>query len=491
MKILLIEPPSDRFIGYSSECIPLGLSYISAFLREAGHEVFIYNADHSQKSSHINIVEYSSNQRRYLEAVNDPDHFVWKEITEVIKEHNPEIVGITVMSVKVLPAFKLISLIKEINKKIIIVCGGHHPTIEPEKFLNNMLVDFVVRGEGERTIAKLMEIIEKGEVGFGSIKGLSFRKEDRIFHCPERELLDDLDRLPLPDKENIIFKDTYNQDEFSTIMTSRGCPYACGFCGSINMWQRKVRYRSIDKILKEIIYLKRVYKTTNIKFMDDSFSVNGKRVKELCQAMINNKINITWECLTRVNLVEEELIRLMKTAGCTKVSIGIESGNSRVLKLIDKNITLEQVEEAVKILRKYKIFFAAFFMFGFPTETYAEVMDTLRFMKILKPGWANMSIFTPYPGTKLYKLCLEKQIIDKDYDTSKYMHQRIDNFATDKISKEQFAYLATKMLKEVNNYNRSLSSLFKRALSRNYSKNYKLFFEDLKKLANWLKIIKN
>lgn len=488
MKILLIDPPCDRFIGYTSECIPLGLSCIASYLKEKGHEVFVYNADHVREPSHINIVEYSENQRDYLPAVNNDQHPIWQEIRDVIRNFKPDLVGVSVMSVKILPAKKLISLIRKIDRSIVIVCGGHHPTIDPELFLKDASVDFVVRGEGELTMAELIKKLSNNEDDYENIKSLSFLRTSKIIHVPPRQLISDLSILPLVEKDNVIFKETYNMDDFSVIMTSRGCPYACGFCGSGNMWKRTVRYRPLEKVIEEIEFLKKKYHVTNIKFMDDSFSINRKRVENLCSVILRSKLNITWSCLTRVNLVDDSLIRLMKKAGCTKIDVGIESGNSRVLKIIDKEITIEQIEKAAKILDNHKIFWAGFFMFGFPTETEEEIMDTLNFMKKIKPGWAHISIFTPYPGTKLYDVCLRNGIIDDSYDPSLYMHQRIEGFATDKISKEKFSFVSKEMLNEFNNYNKSFFTLFKRARSRNYHRNPRLLIDDFKKLFKWLKI---
>ena len=486
MKILLVDPPCDRFIGYTSECIPLGLSCIASYMKTKGHEACVYNADHAQSSSHINIVEYSANQANYLSAVNEERHPVWQEIIKVIRDFRPAVIGISVMSVKLLPARKLISLIRAIDKDIVIACGGHHPTIDPELFLRSAGADFVIRGEGELTMAELVEKIAAGMTDYEAIPGLSFVRDSKVIHSRARQLIPDLSILPLPEKENVIFRDSYRMDDFSIVMTSRGCPYSCGFCGSGNMWQRKVRYRSVGNVIDEIRHLKKSYGVTNIKFMDDSFSVDRKRVEQLCREMISARLNITWSCLTRVNLIDDRLVRLMKKAGCTKIDLGIESGNPRILAMIDKAITIEQIEKSVKIINRYHIFWAGFFMFGFPTETEREVMDTLSFMKKLKPGWANISIFTPYPGTKLYDMCLKNGIIDSSYDPSLYMHQRTESFATDTISKEEFSLVSKRMLNEFNDYNRSFYALFRRAGSRNYHRNPGLLLEDGKKLFHWL-----
>ena len=271
------------------------------------------------------------------------------------------------------------------------------------------------------------------------------------------------------------------------VMTSRGCPYDCGFCASRNMWQRTVRFRSIENVIGEIHELKEKYSVKNVTFMDDSFTLHRNRVRELCLAMIENGMGVTWSCLTRANMISDEMITIMKKAGCVKVDIGIESGNQRVLDLTGKQITLDQVREAVSILRRNKMYWSGFFMFGFPTETKDEVFDTLHFLKELKPDWANMSIFTPYPGTKLYDLAQERGMILEPIDYTIYSHQNPHLRFTDTIPKGQFSLLATSVLKEIHDYNSSYRHLAKRAFTRKYHRNPKLLFHDVKNLVTWLK----
>lgn len=488
MKVLLIDPPYERLIGFKSEWFPLGLAYIASFLIEKGYDqIEIYHAEHGSNTKYKSIIKYSGSFHKYKEAVYSNDHPVWKEVREKITSFQPDLVGISVLTAKVPSALKIAEICKDVNPNIKVVVGGHHPTIRPDEMLSNENIDFVIRGEGEYTFYELLHALQTSGLDYYDIPGLSFRWAGNIIHNKDREPIKDLDLLPMPARGRLINVKTYSLTQLSMVMTSRGCPYNCGFCASKNMWGRKVRYRSIDNILDEIEGLKSKYSIKNITFMDDAFTINRERVKEICSALIRNHIDITWSCLTRVDAISDELVTLMKKTGCTKVDIGIESGNQRVLNLINKGITLEQVRNAVKILRERKLYWSGFFMFGFPTETEDEVLDTLRFMKELKPNWANISIFTPYPNTDLFNLCREKGLIDNKVDYCMYSHQSPYICFTEKIPKERFCILARHVLKEFHQYNSSYISLAKRALTRNYHKNPRLLLQDIKKVIAWLR----
>lgn len=487
MRILLIDPPYERFIGFKSEWFPMGISCIASYLMAHGHDVGIYHAEHGPDTEYKSVVKYSESFNKYKSAIESDDHPIWAEVKREISSFCPEVVGVSVLTPKVPSAFKIAEICKNIDPKMAVVFGNQHPTIKPDEILSNENVDFVVRGEGEETFSSLIDNLDSPSPNYHTIAGLSFCDNGAIINNNDRACIDNLDALPFPARDKLLNLETYTPTQLSMIMTSRGCPYSCGFCASHNMWGKKVRFRSVENIINEINELKNGCSVKNITFMDDSFTINRKRVKELCLAMIENHINITWSCLTRVNIISDEIIALMKKAGCTKVDVGIESGNQRVLDLINKDITVEQVRKAVEILRRNKMYWSGFFMFGFPTETENEIFDTINFLKELKPNWANISIFTPYPGTELYKLSLEKGLISEPPDYTLYSHQNSKLCFTDKISRERFYSLAHHVLSEVHKYNSSYTSLAKRALTRKYYKNPNLLLQDARKVVTWLK----
>jgi len=345
----------------------------------------------------------------------------------------------------------------------------------------------LIRGEGEFTLYELLQALQASTPDYNIIPGLSFRWKGEIFNNKDRGAIKDLNLLPIPARDRLLDLESYSPDQLSMVMGSRGCPFNCGFCGSQSMWGRNVRYRSIDSILGEIDELRTKYSVKNVILMDDSFTINRQRVKEFCYAMIDNHVNITWSCLSRVESISDELIISMKKAGCRRITIGIESGSQRVLNMINKGITLKLVRNAVSILRRNKMSWAGFFMFGFPTETEEEIFDTLKFMKELKPDWAYVSIFTPYPDTELFNLCREKGLIQGQVDYGRYTHQIPHLPFTEKIPKERSDEIARHLLKEFHKYNRSFRSLAKRALTRNYHKNPEHILHDIKRIMTWIK----
>ncbi|MGA1823480.1 MAG: B12-binding domain-containing radical SAM protein [bacterium] len=487
-RVLLIDPPYDRLIGFKSEWFPLGLTSIASYLIKRGHDqIAIYHAEHDSLTSYKSIVHYSENMYKYKEAINSKEHPAWNEVKETINAFKPDIVGISVLSAKVPSAFRVAKICKDLNQDIKVVFGGHHPTISPEECLSNDNVDFAIRGEGEFTFNELIHAINNSATDLHAIPGLSFKSEGNIKHNEDRKAIENLDLLPIPDRSRILHANTYRPEQFSMIMTSRGCPYKCGFCGSQNMWGRKVRFRSIDSVIEEIKELRHKYSIKDFIIMDDTFTIKRKRVEEFCSALKKNRINIKWSCLSTVDLISDDIIVLMKQSGCTKLMLGIESGNQRILDFINKKITLDQIRNAVNILNRNKMYWTGAFMFGFPTETEKEMMDTLRFMKELKPNWANISIFTPYIGTDLYNICRKKKLINEHVDYSKYTHQSHYIPFSEKIPPERSEALAKYLLKEFHRYNSSYRLLLKRARIRNYQKNPGLLLHDLKKVITWLK----
>lgn len=489
MRVLLIDPPYDKLIRMKSEWFPLGLLNIATFLNEQTNiEVRVYNAEHTskEKSKYLSVTEYSKNIHLYKEACENRQHHIWKEIYEVIENYHPDIVGISVLTPKLTSALRIAEIAKEFSSKIIVVCGNHHATARPNDILSHKCIDFLVRGEGEHTFHELIKALIEGNEAYKDTKGLSYKINGTIINNELRGLIPDLDSLPVPNRRLLMESETYSNEQLSMVMTSRGCPFNCGFCASSTIWRRKVRFRSIEHIYREIRELGEDYGIRNITFMDDSFTVNSRKVVELCNALIADKINITWSCLTRVDIISDSLIALMKKSGCTKIVVGIESGNERILQFINKNTTLNMIRNAVGILRRHNMFWAGFFLFGLPTETEAEILDTLSFMREIRPDWAHVSMFTPYPGTTLYDYCRENKIIGDNVNYDKYTHQCGALDFSGQIPKKRGDELALYLLREFHNYNSSIRSLTKRALSRKYYKKPSLIISDIKKMISWL-----
>lgn len=473
MKVLLINPPFHRLKGFGHTYYPLGLGYLCAVANKLGIETRLFNADVpdiSEKLNHSeNYSEKIKSHKKYIDALNDAGHYVWREISDVIKVYAPDIIGISVMTAKYASAIKVSEIAKSINGgRIKVVWGGPHPTICAKEVIDEPLVDFVVSGEGEETFEELLIELRSGGGDFGKIKGLAHKNNGASQVNPPRELLQDLDGLSPPDRESMIYPERYFPDSFGNMITLRGCPFLCGYCSAKSIWSRRCRYRNIDSVISEINWIRTKFGSRNIYFWDDSFTSNRGRVADICNRLISESMNITWGCTTRVDLLDEELLMLMKRAGCNYISIGIESGSERILKIVEKNITLQQIKKAVVMIKNSRISFEAFFMIGFPDETKEDIEKTFQLMKEMDRGTVCFSIFTPYPGSAQFDTAKRYGLIPEKINWSDYSHQSSENYFVKDISKDDFREYVDKFSRWVDSKNArglKLSRLFLNGLN--------------------------
>ena len=392
MKIMLIQPGltlDERYGKYLGKvgpmCEPMGLAYLAAVIREA-------------KAADVEILD--------IAAVR----ISTEELKKRIIESNPNIVGVSILTPMYLRAKEIISFVKEILPKAKIIVGGPHVTVFPEITLEeNKDIDIACFGEAEATIVELLKAISEKK-HFENIKGIAYRNKGEIKINPAREIKTDIDSIPLPARDLLpMDKYTPAPTYFKRlpsylILASRGCPFKCAYCSKVS--GRIYRKHSIKRIIEEINVLLNDYGAKDIIFRDDTFTVDRQHVIELCNEIIKLGLNkrFEWSCMTRVNLVDRELLKIMKKAGCWSMHYGVESGNQRLLDLIDKGITLQQVRDAFKWTREAGIEIKAFFMLGLPSETKEESMQTIKFSKEIDPDWVQFTITVPYPGTKLYEI---------------------------------------------------------------------------------------
>ena len=292
-----------------------------------------------------------------------------------------------------------------------------------DEVLKEESIDFVIRGEGEET---LNELISGKEIA--KISGLSYKIGNKIIHNQSRPVVQDMDTLPipayhlLPIKKYFPAKGSYKRLPAMGMMTSRGCPGRCTFCMG-NYLGDKIRVRSAEKIFEEILLLHNKYGIKEISFYDDTFTTRKENVKKLCEKIISEKLDISWSCFARVDFVDEDLLKIMKLAGCHQIMYGVESGDEEILKNIHKKISFEKVEKIVKITKKLGIEVRAAFMFGNPGETIETMQKTIDYAIKLKPDVVIFNITTPYPGTEMFKWAKEKGILItenwNEYDLSK------------------------------------------------------------------------
>jgi radical SAM superfamily enzyme YgiQ (UPF0313 family) len=491
LKILLIEPPFLRFMGFKCDWFPLGLGYIAAVLKSNGFSVKIYNAEFHQEPQYLQYSKIIEKYKEYSSGMVNEDHPLWQEVRKVIKEVQPDVVGITIKTSKLGSATMVANICKMISKDIVVVAGGAHCTALPEETLSVENIDFVVRGEGEFTFLELLEHLENNKP-LESIDGLSYRKGSVVSNNKNRALIDNLDRLPVPDRDCLINFESYDKEAFGDIVTSRGCPFRCSYCAAHLTWTRKMRYRSIENIVEEIKLIIATYGRRQFMFWDDSFTMEKKRIIKFCSILREKKIDIRWGCCTRFDLLDEEVLRAMKKSGCCNIELGVESGSPRILKLMEKDVTKEKIKSKVELLRKYRIYWSGFFMIGLPTEKPEDIRMTVDFMNELKPNYATFSIFTPLPGTELYEFSKKEGIIKGHLDWFLYSYQSQNNNFTGGIDNEAFRKIVFEVSREFDVNNKHFRNILKKALTRMriYCFNPAEFVKDALNYLNYLGVIK-
>jgi anaerobic magnesium-protoporphyrin IX monomethyl ester cyclase len=437
MKILFIDPPFQRFMGYHRFYYPLGLASMAAVLQEQGHIVKIYDAEHSRDAQTLSWAQVAQKYDEYPKQLENALHPVWNELRTVLHEFDPDVIGISVLSPKVKSASKVAGICKGFNKNIPIIAGADHPTIFPAESLSDPNIDMVVRGEGETTIVELVSHLAKGE-GLETIPGISYKEKNEIKHNPARELITNLDGLPYPALEALIGFDTYRPQDFGAIMASRGCPFSCTFCGIFNVWTRKTRFRTPANVVAEIQRLHDHYGVNYFSFRDASFTLRPDLVKQVCEEIIRSGLVIQWECLTRPDLLDDDLLTLMKQAGCVTVRIGVESGSEEILRYMKKNTNLDVIRTAANLLNKYNFYWSAYFLFGSPLETKETIKQTLDFIKEINPPFVTLSIFDPIPGTEMYSELEHVGLISPGIDWSMESNQRFRSNYVYAMSADEF-----------------------------------------------------
>ena len=402
MKVLLIAPPFMRLLGREADYPPLGLMYLGTYLKHLGHDVLIRNLEMPQNGHYryVGYAELADAHQLYLQALQDNDHSVWQEIPNLISEVRPAVVGITSRSVQVPSALKVAELVKGYDERIRVVIGGIHATARPQDF-DSPFVDDVIQGEGEWQC-------------------------HRLVHGPGNKVLPTkpLNKLPIPDRS--LFMEEYSLEGLGHMVTTRGCPFQCSFCAQSVMWGSRVRYRSPCNILKEMQYLNTEYGVRDFTFWDDSFTTKRQRVEELCDLLVE-KPDWKWRCDTRMDLLNISLVQRMLYAGCHRMSLGVESGSPRILKMVRKGERLEEVKKKAALLRNARRAYPDFqwriyLMTGFPTETEEEVQMTWNLARELQADRICLSNFVYYPGTAIYEEGLQKGWID-GYRWEEHSHQ--------------------------------------------------------------------
>ena len=425
MKVIFINPPTQ--IGYMSfihKQYPLNIMTLASYLRLNGIEAAIVD---------FNVEKFSS---------------------EIIKQKmyqlNPDIVGFTAYTSTIHNAAHIATLVKEYNAEIKTIIGGIHASALPVRTLHEFpCFDFLIYGEGERTLLHVIEAMKNGG-DLITVKGLAYRKNNEVIMNEPRDLIDNIDEIPFPAR-NLIPKHLYRGTAFrgflsqsvesDFIITSRGCPGRCKFCASNIVYQGEFRMRSARNILDEIKECADIYGTKHIVIMDDTFTTSTERLFDFCDGI--KHLGIQWNCFGRVDLVNEEKIKIMAESGCKGIQFGVESGSQRILDLMNKGITIEQIKKAFQWAHQYTIITDASIMVGWPDETDYDIDMTYKLLKEIKPKMLMCSLMIPFPGTEVNKMMKEKGYI-KDENWNDYVlfgkkppPYRTDHFTFKELRKKQ------------------------------------------------------
>lgn len=326
----------------------------------------------------------------------------WAEIEALLRQERPDLLGISQFTHNRFDSLKLAALAKQCNRDCVTILGGPHATHRAVPILvQHPAVDAIVLGEGEETVLELARRLAAGDRRFAGIAGLAWRDGDEIRQSL-RPPIDDLDRLPCPATAMADAWETDIHRQLEFIITSRGCPAACRFCSSPQFWGRALRFRSPRSIVDEIRYIRDHYGLIYFSLRDDTFTARKERVIEFCQLLLAERLYILWNCQSRVNCVDEEMLGWMRRAGCECVQYGVESGSEAVLARLGKGITPEQVRRAARATRRAGIEFSIYLITGVPGEGEADLRATEQLIREVRPHDGQVAPLAYFPGTSLF-----------------------------------------------------------------------------------------
>lgn len=443
MDILLIDPPYISLKGVGTNIgYNISLTSLAAYLRQYDIEVGILSGDLipkiEQKSSDIeySVSKYAEGQDKFCSIVNDNSHPVWFEIAQIIKQKMPLAIGISYLTPSMYSVEKIASLTKQINPDIKIIVGGHHPSFCPDEVLENNHVDYIVFGEGEIPLCKLMQKIIKGNKDLSTVPGIYFKDENgHLQKNPSISLIHDLDSLPFPARDLVLNVD-YNKYTSHSTATARGCPYLCTFCADKALWKGKVRRRSIANVLKELQQLKKEYAIEYLDFSDGTFTYDRRYLVSFCNTLIEKKLNLKWRCTARYDNIDKEILELMKNAGCHGLYFGLESGSERMLKSIHKGTTIDSIINKSKMIYDSGISSIASILLGFPDETKEDMESTLQLMKSIRVNFLDINSYMPLPGTPLYESMSKEE--KNNIDWKNVGCKSFNNYFVKSISPDDF-----------------------------------------------------
>lgn len=398
MKVLLVKPYNQ-----SDHIQPsIGLGYLATALRARGHSVNI------------------------LDCIKD--NISIDKLPRLLKKFQPEVLGVQCYTFDLPYIRQALRIAKEVNKGVVTVIGGPHPTAVPEDTMRREPdLDYLFVGEAEMGLPMLLQALEDGRIDLSRVPGLGWRERGSI-RLNERAVVDDLDSLGLP-AWDLIHPERYPESQhgafyrqfpIAPIMVTRGCPYPCTFCAGRIVSGKKIRRRSIESVLGELRMLNKDFGIREFHIVDDNFTMDRDYAKEFLRGLKAMDLKMTWAVPNgvRMETLDEELLRLMKETGLYLISLGIESGSDEVLSRMKKGITTSRIRRHVKMIHDAKIDMAGFFILGFPGETADTIKRTINFSLRLPIKRANYFTYLPFPGTESYdSLLASGELKDVDWES--------------------------------------------------------------------------
>ena len=438
-RVLLVNPPFYRLLGSHYNANSLGIAYVAAVLNQNGHDAWLYNADFLNQHIYSNQKKLFDGFHDYTAYFKDEEADIWNEVVDRIEAFHPGWVGYTSYTANV-SAIDIISRkLRRRMPKVKQVIGGVHATLDPNVLMTVPAVDYAVRREGEFAMLALVNG-QKPESIPGVVSRDSSHADTTFIDNGDAEVIRDIDSLPFPERDKfwLLSGEEKKLVDVSYICSVRGCPYRCNYCASPAHWKRKIQYRSPESVIAEMKHLKANYWDTKkqfdfsasanispkmdliipdntiVYFTDDVFTIKKKRVKKILRMMIDEGLDMPWKCEARTDHFDEEICELMAKAGCVRVKLGFESGSDRILKMIQKDETKDDMRHGVQLLKEAGVPFTAYFMTGFPGETDDDLRQTIEFAKEIEADYYSLSILAPYYGTKMYSdLIAEGYELDK------------------------------------------------------------------------------
>ena len=347
----------------------------------------------------------------------------FEQTKEEIRKRQPDIVGLTASTLSYKSGLKIIQLTKEVNPNILTMMGGPHITFWDTQALDECpQLDVVVRREGEYTVLELAQKVEAKQ-DFHDVLGITYRINGKIVKNEDRPYIENLDELPFPARHLWPMEQLRKYEDVIYLTTSRGCVFWCNFCATVRMHGREYRWRSPENVADELEFLHKNYGVITFTFCDDAFTVDQARTEKLCKEILDRKLQIRWNCGTRVDMLTKELLVKMKEAGCISVWFGVESGSQQVLDEMKKGITTEQTIKVLGWVREVGLKPVPNVILGFPSETKKTAWKTIKYAEKLSPkDMPFYNIATPFPGTPMYDQVIDKgwlKVTDFDkYDTA-------------------------------------------------------------------------